>query len=35
MEFSLNATAVTPPLTQIKKGFRVKKDSCIDFKLGK
>lgn len=25
----------TPPLTQVSKNFRVKKDSCIDFKLGK
>lgn len=25
----------TPQLTQVVKGFRVKKDSCIDFKLGK
>lgn len=29
------ATTVTPPLGQIMKNFRVKKDSCIDFKLGK
>ena len=25
----------TPPMSQVVKGLRVKKDSCIDFKLGK
>jgi len=29
------ALSVTPPMNQILKNFRVKKDSCIDFKLGK
>jgi len=29
------ATALTPPLGQMVKVFRVKKDSCIEFKLGK
>lgn len=29
------ATAVTPPMGQVMKQFRVKKDSCIEFKLGK
>jgi hypothetical protein len=25
----------TPPLPQMVKNFRIKKDSCIEFKLGK
>lgn len=25
----------TPTMSQVSKGFRMKKDSCIDFKLGK
>jgi serine/threonine protein kinase len=29
------ATAITPPMGQVMKQFRVKKDSCIEFKLGK
>ena len=29
------ATTVTPPMGQVMKQFRVKKDSCIEFKLGK
>jgi hypothetical protein len=29
------ATAVSPPVGQVTKQFRVKKDSCIEFKLGK
>ena len=28
-------TSVTPPMNHILKSLRVKKDSCIDFKLGK
>lgn len=35
MELGSLATALTPPMTQVTKNFRVKKDSCIEFKLGK
>lgn len=28
-------TSVTPPMDLVVKNLRVKKDSCIDFKLGK
>ena len=30
-----NAFDPTPPLPQMVKNFRIKKDSCIEFKLGK
>lgn len=35
MDLGTNATVLTPPLNQVKAGLRVKKDSCIEFKLGK
>ena len=35
MDIKPSATMVTPPLTQISKNFRLKKDSCIQFVLPK